>query len=65
MVYRMLRRRQLGATLEELLTVMPEVPRREAKRLAKLHGHPWEKVRRELQRRGQVFHGEAPSGPQA
>lgn len=64
MRYRALKRRQLGATLEELLTVMPEVPRAEAKRLAKLHGHPWDKVRRELQRRGQAFQGEA-SGPQA
>lgn len=59
MAYRMLKRRQVGATLEELLTVMPDVPRAEAKRLAKLHGHPWEKVRRELQRRGQTFQGEA------
>lgn len=55
MPYRALRRRQLGATLEELLSVMPEVPRAEAKRLAKLHGHPWDKIRRELQRRGQTF----------
>lgn len=62
MAYRMLKKRQLGATFDELLTVMPEVPRREAKRLAKLHGHPWDKIRRELQRRGQAFQGEVAGG---
>jgi hypothetical protein len=63
MAYRMLKRRQLGATFDELMTVMHEVPRREAKRLARLHGHPWDKIRRELQRRGQAFQGESVSGP--
>jgi len=55
MAFRALKRRQLGATFGELLSIMPEVSRREAKQLARLHGHPWDKVRRELQRRGQRF----------
>lgn len=51
MAFRALKRRLNGAKLEELLAVMGDCTRDEAKRLAKLHGHPWSKVLRELHRR--------------
>lgn len=54
MAYGALKRRLNGASFEDLLGAMDQVTRPEAKRLARLHGHPWSKVVRELQRRARL-----------
>ena len=67
-MFKQLKRRINGATFEQLLGIMGDVTRKDAKALARLHGHPWPKVLRELHRRARagyyVTPTEAPSGPQ-
>jgi len=42
-----------GASLDELVRgIAGQVTRADAKRIAKLHGHPWERVLKAIKRRG-------------
>ncbi|WP_297826387.1 hypothetical protein [Mycobacterium sp.] len=56
-----------GATLPELVRgIHGAVTRADAKQLAKLHGHSWERVLKALKRRGpRPFRAEMVDGPQA
>ena len=45
----------MGATLQEFVRGLTgQVTREDAKKLAKLHGHPWKKVLKAMKRRARV-----------
>jgi hypothetical protein len=62
MAYKSLKRRIRGAPLDELVRgITNNVTRPEAKRLARLHGHPWAVVRAAVAKHAKEL--EAAGGP--